>query len=110
MVTRISPLLDSGQISGQFSYKAGYSGLNLTFRAGYFVRGDVVTSIDETTIALTNNATNWVYIDTNNLILTSDTAIPSEDYILVAKVITASGAISSIQDLRARLTGIVDSD
>jgi hypothetical protein len=108
MVTRLSTLLDDGQISGQFSHKAGYTDLNLTFRGGVFVKRATVTVIPETSVLLTASTTNFVYIDTNTLTVVTATVRPTEDFVLIASVVTGISTITTIVDERYRSLGLLD--
>jgi hypothetical protein len=75
-------------------------GLNLVVKEGRIRKDNVVTSVAEQTISLTNNATNYVEINDTGT-ATSNTVGFTSGKIPIAIVATSGGSISSIIDKRA---------
>jgi len=75
-------------------------GLNLTVKSGRIRDDATVTDKAEQTVVLTDNATNFVEIDSTGS-GTANTSAFTSGRIPIATVVTASGSISSITDKRA---------
>lgn len=74
------------------------TGLTFGLRAGVIVQGTGRTAVVAGTLTLTDNATNWVCIGGTAVVVNSG-ATPNKGSILY-KVITVSGVITTITDLR----------
>lgn len=93
------PLVQDLPIGGQFAVdQTTTTGLTFGFRSGLKVTGDTRVVIATGTVALTDDATNWVHITASTVTVNSG-ATPTEGHLLY-KVITASGVITTITDLR----------
>lgn len=90
-------------------------GLNVNVAGGIaYIFGERVERVEQTTIALTDNATNWVYLDltgtlqvstalTFSQIIGTGTINSQGRGIVLAKVITVAGAITSLLDYRRNI-------
>lgn len=74
-------------------------GLNLQVRGGTILLGTSSTGISTQTVALTNNATNYVFLTTGGAIQTNTTGFTGT-VLQIATVVTSQGQITSIQDNR----------
>lgn len=108
MVSKLSNLLDQGQVERQFSY-LGDSGLDVTIDDGIFVRANTVNNIVGATITLADDDVSLVYIDTNTLLVTSAIAVPAEDFVPLYEITTASGVVTVVSEMRVPSRGILDS-
>lgn len=78
-----------------------HSGINFAYRSGIYRDGTAVTKISAGTIALTDNATNYVEIDVAAGTVTANTTGFSEGNIPLYEVVTVSGEITTVTDRRA---------
>lgn len=78
------------------------AGLNVNIEAVRARIDDTVYDISADSLALTDNATNYVYVHSSGVFAFNTTAFPG-DSIPLAEVVTAGGAISTITDRRAFL-------
>jgi len=110
LVTKVSDIFDSGPISGQFKVEEipTASGLVRNFSGGTLVRLNTVSAIAGAQITVADDATTYVYINTNTLAIESGATIPTEDRVLMYRFVAASGVITTTEDWRIRSTGIVD--
>lgn len=96
------------RIAKNFSYDIqNISGLNFVVNSGEIFFGSGRASSGATTIALPDNSTSYIYcyIDAvKSLIVTSSTSIPQVSatfsYYMLYKVVTASGSVTDVYDLR----------
>jgi hypothetical protein len=102
MVTKVltyGRMVENLPFSGNLSIDADTTtGLTLGYTAGYIVNKSTRTAVSAGTVALTDDATNWIYED-KTVVLVNAGAAPTLATILY-KVITASGIITSITDYR----------
>ncbi len=111
MVTKLSNLLENGVVERNFSMKASDgTGLSRTFRAGTFVRGNIVSDIAETTVTVADNDTSYIYLDTDTLLITHSTTFPVEDFVMIAEFVAVTGTITTINEWRSRSNGLKDLD
>lgn len=98
---------DATQIKGRWTafenelkVTAG-SGLNFSYTGGVVIleNGNVAT-ISPGALVATNNATNWVFVDTSGVVAVSTTEPTSK--MILATVVTSAGAISAVVDRRSR--------
>jgi len=105
MVTRVSSAtIEGGHIERQFAQDIDTTtGLTYGYKGGYLVAGNVVTTIADGTVTLTDASSNYVYISTTGTpaVMVSTTQ-PSADYVQIALVVTAGGEISSVTDSRTK--------
>ena len=106
MVTNVSDTVVETMAEGQFKYRPeDSSGLN------FFITGGRLTEIVEdggpqeypdTTFVLTDNSTNYVFLNFANTpaTLEASTVKPGSDIMLIWKVQTASGAVFTAEDFR----------
>lgn len=83
------------------------TGLNYGFKSGVFGVGTEYTSLDADVIGLTDNATNYVFINTGeggSISANTSGFSPSDTVIPLALVITSGGGITSITDKRVFLS------
>lgn len=99
-------ITDAG-INQNFPYDAGStSGLNFGIGEGkVFLGSDDPLEVSAQTVAVTNNATSYVYLDltqsgTPNDMPSSAASWPAVDYIPLYEVVAASGSITSFVDFR----------
>ncbi len=86
-------------MGGNFSVDADTTtGLTFGLQAGVIVKGDTRDAVAAGTVALTDDETNWVYIS-GTVVATNSGANPNKAELLY-KVVTASGIITTITDLR----------
>lgn len=79
---------------------AATSGLTYGYLGGIVITGGALTKVAGGTIALTNNATNYVERTGAGVVSVNTSGWTSGKYAM-AKVVTASGAITSVEDWRA---------
>lgn len=80
---------------------ASHSGLNFAYYSGNYAVDEAVTNITASTIALTDNATNYVEINVSSGTVTKNTSAFTAGNIPLYTVVTASGSITTITDKRA---------
>lgn len=76
-----------------------FSGLTFAVKAGLYTSGDTSTEIAADTVVLTDDATNYVWLDSTNAIA-GGTSIDSDAKAILFEVTTASGVITAVEDLR----------
>lgn len=113
MVARFkSGLLEDTQMAGQFSQVLDTTtALTFGIRGGFFTLNDRLEELSDTTLALTDDETNFVYIDwsvTPAVMATRLTDFPSNEYTPCFVVVTVSGVITSIEDWRTRVISVND--
>lgn len=103
MVTKLSDTVVATQLEGQFQHRPELSsGLDFVLSAGIFLDG-AQTTVDQTTVTLTDDAINSVIINLDNTPATLEaTTSPPNNVLLLYKVTTVSGVVTSISDLRWR--------
>ncbi len=109
MVTRFTGgLLEDTVIEKQFSQDVGTTtGLTFGMRGGFVVLADTVTDIADSTTILTDDDTNYIYINLiSTPVLAVALSIPGNDSIMLYAVATASGVIASVTSWRTRLTSL----
>lgn len=90
------------------SFKQGtHSGLNFAYGVGSVRADNVVTNVAAGTVTLTDNATNYIEITTAGVISANTTSFTSGK-IPLYKVVTVSGEITNIVDVRCFLSAGVD--
>jgi hypothetical protein len=93
-------------IDGSFHTRSGRvtagTGLQVNIEAVRVRINDVVTDLTAGSLTLTDNATNYVFIDRTPAVAFTTSGFPP-DCIPLAEVVTAAGGISSITDKRAFL-------
>lgn len=105
MVTRLSDTVVDTQCEGQFQHIPGLSsGLNFVVQSGFFFDSVLIT-FPQTTLVLPDDSTVNVVINFDNTPATLDALVvaPSEG-LLLYKVVTVAGVVTSITDLRWRAT------
>lgn len=107
MVMRFNTgLLEDEQIEGQFSQDVDTTtGLTFGLRGGFFTFNDRIDVLADSTVTLTDDDTNFVYIDwsvTPAITAVRITDWPDEEYVPCYKVVTASGVITSVEEWRIR--------
>jgi hypothetical protein len=108
LVSKPHNILEDGQVERQFSIVTGGTGLTRTFRTGFFVRGDVVNTVPQADVTVTDDDVTYVYIDTNTFLIASALAIPVEDFVMLYELTAASGVITVTLDWRHSSHGIKD--
>ena len=87
-------------------YKSPNGGLNVRVTAirGLFATTDTAYAGAATDQAMTNNATNYLYLNTSGVLVINTTGFPGDTttYFPLATVVTSAGAITSITDRRWR--------
>lgn len=111
MVARFKTgLLEDTQIAGQFSQDVSTTtGLTFGLRGGFFTLDNRLDIIADSTITLTDDDVNFVYIDwlvTPAVIVTRLSDFPDDQYTPCYKVTTASGVITVIEDWRIRSVSV----
>lgn len=111
MVARFKTgLLEDTQIAGQFSQDVNTTtGLTFGMRAGFFTLNNRLDEISASTVTLTDDDINFVYIDwsvTPAVMRVAITEWPSVEYTPCYKVTTVSGAITNIESWRVRSTSV----
>lgn len=88
-------------IAGIFADRGNHNGLNFNYYGGRYQKQDGTQgTIANGSIALTDNATNYVYFNLQDeIIQVSTTSIPLNCF-PIAKLTTSSGVITAIEDLR----------
>ena len=77
------------------------TGLNVgAFSLIYQIGATAYTYAGDATFACTDDATNYLYLDTDQTLKKSTSAWPGTPHVKLAKVVCASGAISSVTDCR----------
>lgn len=93
------PLVRDLPMGGNFAVdQTTTTGLTFGLRAGVIVGGNTRTAVVAGTVALTDDSTNWVHIS-GTVIAVNSGANPTLGAVLY-KVVTASGVITTITDLR----------
>ena len=93
---------ENAGFSGSFGVDAATTtGLTFGYTAGYIVGISGRTDVSAGTVSLTDDATNWVYT-TSSSVATNSGSAPTLATVLY-KVVTASGAITSIIDYRGAI-------
>lgn len=97
----INENFQSTSIAAVFANRGNTGGLYYNYYGGKFKKQDgIVDFIDDGSILLTDNTTNYVYFDlVLGEVAVNTTGFPQEDFD-IAKVITANGVITSIEDSR----------
>jgi hypothetical protein len=106
VVTQVSDTVIAGPIESQFSQDVfTTSGLTFGIKAGIYVNGTVVTNFADTTVTLTDNAFNQIYIDIADLTsIKVAAAAPVTNTLMLFEVTVVAGAITNTIDLRNRIT------
>lgn len=111
MTTKLSDLVIGGPIESQFEQdQETTTGLTFGYRAGIYNSGTNYTLIPAGTVTLDNNAISDVYIDTTTTPVVAESIVsltPATNILLLARVTTSGGAITNVDDLRHRRTGVV---
>lgn len=95
-------LVQTLPFGGNFSVDATTTtGLTFGMRAGVIVSGQARTALVAGTVALTDDATNWVHI-LGSAVAVNSGASPDAGGLLY-KVVTVSGVITAITDLRGAI-------
>jgi hypothetical protein len=107
MYKTLNQLLLVGKLAGEFRvYQDG--NLTIGVRPGQFMSGDTLRNYAGTTgQAVTDDATNYVYLTTGAVLTINTTGFPAPSataHLPLATVVAASGAIASITDNRGRCT------
>jgi len=77
------------------------TGLNVgAFALNYQIGATAYAYAGDTTYACTDDATNYLYLDTDETLKKSTSAWPGTSHVKLAKVVCAAGAITSIADCR----------
>ena len=84
---------------------AGHSGLNFGYYGGQVHNDNVVTTTSDGTVALTNNATNYVEVNISTGAVTANTTSFTAGRIPLFTVVTAGGSLSTITDKRTWARG-----
>lgn len=101
MVQRISSLSQAADstLHGHFLMDPSTTtGLTFGYQAGQLTRGVAVVPIALGTVGLTDDATNYVHIVADAVVV--DTTMPADTQYVLYEVVTASSVITSITDLR----------
>ena len=105
-------LLEDGPVERQFAEDFNQrSGLTFVVKAGIFVDTITVTNIPETTLSLTDDATNVIFLDVTDLTVKAVTlgSEPGIDMIPLFQVVTVSAAITTVADNRKIITRFQES-
>lgn len=95
-----SEVLDTSIYAGFSTDPGNITGLTFALEAGKLTTGSGSTVVAAGTVSLTDDTTNYVYIDSGSVAVGDDT-IPASATHLLYEVVTASGVITGITDLRA---------
>lgn len=109
MVTKFTGgLLENTHIAKQFSQDVvTTSGLTFGMRGGFMSLGSTVTEIAASTTLLTDDLTNYIYIDISGTpVIAVDILLPEDDALMLFTIVTVSGEITTIDSWRTRLTSL----
>lgn len=100
--------IDSALISSYFSENViGHSGLDFAYLSGIYRKGNIIVSIAGDTITLADDTTNYVFINTTTgSVVVNQTGVVLGN-IALFEVVTASGAITTVVDVRSLLSADV---
>jgi len=107
VVTKLNTqLLEDGLIERQFKYDPSTtSGLTFGITGGYYNVANTVNELFATTVTLTDDDVNYIYIDTTVPEIVAEIVIQEDNHILCYVVTTSSGVITNIEDARIRNIG-----
>lgn len=101
-------IIDKALISHYFGENAAsHSGLNFAYLGGVYRNNTTIATIAAGSIALTDNATNYIFVDVSAGAIAANTTGFASGDIPLFTVITAAGAITNVTDNRTLLSADV---
>ena len=101
-------IIDKALISHYFGENAAsHSGLNFAYLGGVYRNNTTIATIAAGSIALTDDATNYIFVDVSAGAIAANTTGFTSGDIPLFTVITAAGAITNVTDNRTLLSADV---